>query len=458
MLRRVFLMQSRPDEPIPEGRMETDMAERSVIAEMLEKSRDYYEERANRDIDKYRKGNFSIKITKDAKPVNAEVHYKLKKIDFEFGCNIFMLDQYDDPERQEQYLEQWKHLFNTAVVPLYWEGTEPSKGELCYEKGSSEMYRRPPADRVVEYCKQNGIAMKGHPLFWHEFIPKWLPEDWSEILPLVEKRFDEISRRYSNDIDAFDCVNEPGRIWDMTHEHRTDGYKMITPPEGYLEQVFALGKKYFPENKLILNEAVGSSLCEFKGVWGSYYQLAERLIAKGLKIDRIGIQCHCSDDIYFQNIYDARRLYGIMDTYSQIGKPIVLSEIGLSSRDEQLQAQAAEQLYKICFSIDKMSGIFWWNLDDDGIYTVKDRDGAAGENLPYAGLCRRGREKAAYKALDRLINREWHTEGISRAEDSEVKFRGFFGDYELTIKTVDEVKTVFASFPRGKDADIEISI
>ncbi len=432
----------------------------STIRKMLDECKDYYVERASRDIEKNRKGNFEISFTENGKPVScADVSYSLKKIDFEFGCNIFMLDQYDDQARQQQYLEQWKTIFNTATIPLYWEGTEPEQGILRYSKDTNiDIYRRPTADRVVEYCKKNGIAMKGHPLFWHESIPRWLPEDWNTLLPLIEKRFQEISERYADDIGVFDCVNEPCRIWDMTHEHRTDGYKMVTPPEGYLEQIFDLGKKYFPNNVLVLNEAVGAALCEYKGVYGAYYQLLKRLLQEGYQIDRIGIQCHCHDDPQFQNIYNARRLYGILDGYSDLGKPLVLSEIGLSCEDEELQAEVVEQLYKICFSIDKMSGIFWWNLDDDGILTTKNRDGAAGENLPYAGLCRMGREKAAYQVLNRLINEEWTTKGNTRLANGRANFSGFYGEYEIAITKNGITKNYIVNFKKDGTAKALIEL
>ena len=399
----------------------------------MEIGREYYLERAEKDIEKNRKGDFKIVVLKDGKPYDTEITYKMEKIDFDFGCNLFMLDQYEKESDQERYLELWKNLFNTAVVPLYWEGTEPQRDYLRYQKDApNDFYRRPPVERVVEYCKENEIALKGHPLFWHEFIPKWLPESWDELFPLIEKRFKEISELYANDIPVFDCVNEPSRIWDMCHEHKRDGYKMIIPPDGYLEQLFEIGKKYFPHNELILNEATDAALCEFKGVYGGFYQLIDSLLKKKLKIDRIGLQCHISDSEYFENIYNAERLYGVLDGYSKFGKPIVLSEIGISTNDEEIQAQAAEQLYKICFSVENMLGIFWWNLDDNGILTEKQRNAGA-ENLPYGGLCRNGEPKMAYKTLDRLINHEWITKGKTKSANGEVKFRGFYGDYKIEI-------------------------
>ena len=140
-----------------------------VLAQILP-YKEEMERRCAEGIEKYRKGNFSVTVSSNGEPLgDAVVSYKLKKLDFEFGCNIFMLDQYGDETRQELYLNQWRRIFNTAVVPLYWEGTEPEQGKLRYSKDTDvDIYRRPAADRVVEYCKQNGIDMKGHPLFWHE--------------------------------------------------------------------------------------------------------------------------------------------------------------------------------------------------------------------------------------------------------------------------------------------------
>lgn len=431
----------------------------SYIKKALEESSNYFSSRYNDEIEKNRKSDFTVKVFKDGKPVeNAEVSYELKKIDFDFGCNIFMLDQYDSAEQQETYYKQWLNLFNTAVVPFYWEGTEPTQGYLRYSADTpNDVYRRPPVDKVVDFCRKNGLAMKGHPLFWHEFIARWLPEKWEELYPLIEKRFKEISERYADVIPVFDCVNEPSRLFDLFFETKHSGWKCVFPPDDYIEQIFALGKKYFPDNTLILNEATGAAFGEFRGVYGGYFLLLEKLINKGLKIDRIGLQCHIWDDGYYKNIFNSERLYKLLDTYGSLGKPLVLSEIGLSCEDEEIQALAAERIYKVCFSHKAMSGIFWWNLDDNGILCDKQRN-AAGENLPFGGLVRNGRPKEAYKVLDRLINEEWHTNGTAKANNGECDFRGFYGTYDITVNYGGKSKTFTADFSQQSDRRITVEI
>ena len=181
----------------------------------------------------------------------------------------------------------------------------------------------------------------------------------------------------------------------------------------------------------------------------------EKLLNKVVKIDRIGLQCHIYDNERYKNVFHSERLYKLLDTYGSLGKPLVLSEIGLSTQDEEIQALAAERLYRVCFSYESMSDIFWWNLDDNGILCDKKRN-VANENLPFGGLCRNGRQKEAHKALDRLINEEWHTKGSAEIKGRKCDFRGFYGSYKLKLNAEGVNKEIIADC--GKKANREIKI
>ena len=64
-----------------------------------------YEQEANRRIEQNRKGHFQLRFEGENLPGQFEVSYRLKRHDFDFGCNIFMLDQYDTEEENERYLK-----------------------------------------------------------------------------------------------------------------------------------------------------------------------------------------------------------------------------------------------------------------------------------------------------------------------------------------------------------------
>ena len=70
-----------------------------------------------------------------------------------------------------------------------------------------------------------------------------------------------------------------------------------------------------------------------------------------------------------------------------------------------------------------MDSIVWWNLSD--------KAAIGEENAFYAGLLREDcSEKPAYKALDELINKEWHTK-IEVNASRRLNFAGFYGDYDI---------------------------
>lgn len=147
----------------------------------------------------------------------------------------------------------------------------------------------------------------------------------------------------------------------------------------------------------------------------------------------------------------------MLDTYGKLGKPLVLSEISISSEDEEIQALAAERLYRVCFSHESMSGIFWRNLDDNSILCDKQRN-ALGEGLLFAALVRNREPKKSYKVLDKLINEEWHTEGKTETANGKCGFRGFYGLYDITVNFGGKTKTLTADFSKKSDNSIAFDI
>lgn len=80
---------------------------RRLWLEKFEQSKALYDGRIAENIEKYRKGTASIRLTDaEGKPLcNARVKVKQKTHDFGFGAHIFLLDAFDTPEKCAEYRE-----------------------------------------------------------------------------------------------------------------------------------------------------------------------------------------------------------------------------------------------------------------------------------------------------------------------------------------------------------------
>ena len=409
-----------------------------LVKNYLDRSEKYFSDRIDGEIERNRKGDFQLVfVKKNGELADGEINVKaeMKRIDFDFGANIFMLGEYDTEEENRRYEEKFLSIFNYAVVPLYWDGTEPNQGDLRYDKDTPrDVFRRPPVEYAMNFCEENGLKMKGHPLFWHEFSPSWLPENYQDVKKLIVKRFREISERCADRIAMFDVVNEPSRIYDVYMRDRYLHRKPIVPEDDYCVWLFRLARNLFPANKLILNDATGACFGDFRGKYSGYYLTIKDLLSRGVEIDEIGFQCHLGMNKNGENVYDSERLCNILDTYADLGKTINVSEISIPSGEgggEELQAEAAVRLYKTVFSHHATTGLTWWNLPDDGVMVTKRK--AGDENLPSTALIDFDyNEKLAYKELKKLIREEWTTKTAAAAKNGIADFRGFYGQYEIT--------------------------
>ena len=71
-------------------------------------------------------------------------------------------------EAFKPYLEATKSLFNFATIGFYWYLTDERKNKKQKEKVTNAL------NAVIDWSIQNDIALKGHPLLWHESNPDWV--------------------------------------------------------------------------------------------------------------------------------------------------------------------------------------------------------------------------------------------------------------------------------------------
>ncbi len=406
------------------------------------------------NIEKHRKGNGTVTVL-DAigKPVaGASVKLVHKKHECKFGANLFMLEEFETPEKNELYKKYFSDVFTMATLPFYWNATEPEKGHLRYEKGSTPMYRRPPIDLCMECCAEMGIEPREHALAYDFQFPKWLkglsPE---EVKMELERRYQEISSRYAEKIPTIEVTNE------LNWPEGMNVTSFYEQPD-FLTWCYDMAEKYFPDNQIAINEAMNESWLQRGRVTDIYYSYIENLILKGRRIDAIGMQFHAwtSKDTIpteYQRMmpvmYNPEKLLSRLDLYARFGKPLQITEITLSAagpepENEEIQAEILEGLYSTWFAHPGVEQIIYWNLVDGYAY-VDSQDPEVirasmgnmeiGENRFYGGLLRFDMTpKPAYYRLKKLLQETWHTEAQGTTDaNGQVHFNGFWGDYEAEI-------------------------
>ena len=447
------------------------MSDRKRVLELFEEQGASWKKKALENIELYRKGNAKLKVVDgEGNPVpNAKIKLKQKSHEFRFGANIFMLDEFEAEEKNEKYKKAFSDVFNMATLPFYWDTLEPERGKPRYQKDSPKVYRRPAPDLCIEFCEKYGIEPREHALAYEHMFPRWLQDATvEEIKRELERRYSEISERYADKIPTIEVTNEM--------EWKNGATRFYDEPE-YIEWCFKLAEKYFPNNKLCINEWGGLCWKDACRATDKYYAYIEANLLKGARIDAVGMQYH----LFFkrENEYESSRpyldpnnLYRHMDLYSNFGKPLQITEVTVpayswESEDEEIQAKIIENLYTVWFSHPSVEQIIYWNLVD-GYAHVWDSDTekikasqgnmSLGENYYYGGLLRFDlSKKPAYFKIKELIQKIWHTEAeLSADENGMAEFRGFYGEYELEIEGKEEPVSFILSSKSENTGTIEL--
>jgi endo-1,4-beta-xylanase len=285
---------------------------------------------------------------------------------FRFGCNAFGY-----PKAGPDYERYFQQIFNFATVPFYWKyfETEPSKTQFS------------DRDATVDWLRQSGIAAKGHPLVWfHEAgLPDWVRQKpYAEIKALLRRRIIDITAHYQDRIACFDVINEAhGAPW---------ANELNFSPEQFLDLTQMAGqaaREGNPNVVRILNCccAWGETVAYYSPPQRSPFQYLKACIASKIPFEAIGLQLYYPD----QDLFEIDRL---LDRFSTLGKPIHITELGVSSAtgiDEQsllkdaqglwhtpwsqtVQADWTEQFYTICYSKPAIEAISWWDFTDSGCF------------------------------------------------------------------------------------------
>ena len=335
------------------------------------------------------------------------------KHDFKFGCNIFLWTD-ADADWQMEYRQRFVELLNYATLPFYWPSFEPEQGKPIYEY----------MDRVSDWCNQNNIDCKGHPLVWNYSASQWLPNDLDEIKRLSDERVKEIVSRYQGGIDIWDVVNEPTDPWRFDNLITEVWKKLGQIP--FTVEPFKIAIQSNPQATLLINDYRTDP---------EYEKVIKQLLDEDGKpiYDVIGIQSHMHG-----GAWKTERIWEVCDRFSRFDVPLHFTETTIvsglrtdegwgetHSHVEVKQAADVERFYTVLFSHPSVEAITWWDFSD--------RD--AWQGAPAGFLRNDMSPKPAYEKLMDLIKGEWWTEvGGKTDENGELCLNGFYGKYKIEVK------------------------
>lgn len=404
-----------------------------------------WRDEANARIEQLRKGDLAVRlVTHEGIPLaGASVAVQQTRSHFHFGVAVTGNPLSEAPD-ERRYFKFITDHFSGIVCEnaMKWYATEKLSGQIDNE----------PADLLLRWAEINGLAVRGHCLFWAKpkFTQAWIQElPVDQLRQRVEQRLVDSAGRYK------------GRLvcWDVNNEMLDGTFYLDRLGPEIRAHMFKRAHELDPAAALFVNEygIIGSPAKTAR-----YVQLIRDLAAQGAPVGGIGVQEHAcerfsrrlpanhvnpAEDEGMVERKDrthlaAQDIYSSLDELAKLGLPIHLTEVSCKTPDVDARADGLEVLYRTAFSHPRVDAILLWGfwarrhwLGADASLVDKDW------NLNAAG-----------QRLEQMLLREWRT-NLDAAADGEgvLAFRGFYGTYRLSV-TDAQGKVTHVNVTLGPDA------
>ncbi len=245
---------------------------------------------------------------------------------------------------------------------------------------SPNVWRWEEADRIANFCRENGIKMRGHCLVWHNQFSDWMLYDESgnfvdkEVFyARLKDHIQTVMNRYKDVIYAWDVVNE-AMSDGGTNPYRESKLYQLCGDE-FIAKAFQFAREADPKAVLFYNDYNECDRRKSRNI----YNMVLKMRSNGVPIDGIGMQGH-------YNIFKptVEELDAALALYSPLVEHIHITELdvrvnremggqlqfsqegaALSDSVQALHTQQYEHLFKTFQKYrDKIDCVTFWNLHD----------------------------------------------------------------------------------------------
>lgn len=193
-----------------------------------------------------------------------------------------------------------------------------------------------PADRFMEFGKENDISIIGHALVWHSQAPDWIyvnekREDVSRdtLLLRMKNHIHAVAGRYKGKIHGWDVVNEA--LENDGSLRKTKWLEIIG--EDFIEKAFVYAKEADPNAELYYNDYNMWKPAKRDGA----VSLVKSLLDKGIQVDGIGMQGHYGIDYPSVEEIEASIL-----AFSALGVKVMITELDIDLLPNPTNRQGAD--------------------------------------------------------------------------------------------------------------------
>jgi len=252
---------------------------------------------------------------------------------------------------------------------MKWQALEPAPGKPNFG----------PADDVIAWARNKGIAVRGHNLFWQaeKWLPAWVakqnfgPQPTKTVEQLMRTHVSTVCGHFGKAIKSWDAVNEAVDPADGKLRQNA-----LTRPLGAVEQIdlaFRLAHEYAPQAQLVYNDYMRGDAGSAKHRAGVLALLAD-LKKRGTPVNALGLQSHIGSwDETDKGRADLVEWRKFLDEVTGMGYDLLITELDVN--DRRLPADVAKRdagvaaatrdYLDVTLSYPRLRDILVWGLADN---------------------------------------------------------------------------------------------
>lgn len=394
---------------------------------------DSWRESALERIRQIRMGGLRVKVVDaEGQPIHlARVEVEQLRHSFKFGTAIADGPLFSNTTDGDKYRATIRRLFNYAVPE--------NATKWNFQDGNGW----PTASRMLDWCAENGLPVRGHNLFWpsYQYMPTAVRDLRGQALrDAIEMRVKDATSRTRGRVVLWDVINEAVTNTEVIRDGGRD----------LLWKTFQWAREIDPEMGLVYNDynisnvRAGASDPQRQGIM----RVIREMIDNGAPITMLGDQGHMNVPLT-----PMPRVLATWDELGQFGLPLEITEFDVvlgGIRDEEAQGKYLADYMTAAFSYPAMKSFLLWGFWD-GAHWLSAQGG---------GMYRRDwSPRPMAEAYERLVLGEWWTREKGVTDDTgEWSTRGFLGRHRVRVTVGETTQTMEVDLTESGDGVREVVV